>query len=131
VLSTFYHHKYLLPDQTSDLVGTIIQFHWSNWWLSSISFISSATVTISNTIRGPWLSWSYGSLIYNYMCNQCLLPLKLWVRTPFVARCTRYNIVIKLVSYLRQVGVFLQVLNFSVPIKLTSTIQLKYCWKYR
>ena len=26
-------------------------------------------------------SWSYGSWIYNYLCNQCLLPLKLWVRT--------------------------------------------------
>ena len=25
-------------------------------------------------------------------CNQCLSPLKLWVRTPFIARCTRYNI---------------------------------------
>jgi hypothetical protein len=26
-------------------------------------------------------SWSYGSWIYNYLFNQCLLPLKLWVRT--------------------------------------------------
>ena len=30
--------------------------------------------------------------IYNDMCNQCLSPLKLWVRTPFMASCTRYNI---------------------------------------
>jgi hypothetical protein len=36
-------------------------------------------------------SWSYGSWIYNYLCNQCLSPLKLCVRTPFMARCTRYN----------------------------------------
>jgi len=36
-------------------------------------------------------SWSYGSWIYNYLCNQCLSPLTLWVRTP-QARCTRYNI---------------------------------------
>ena len=35
----------------------------------------------------------YGSWIYNYLCNQCLSPQKLWVRTPFMARCTRYNIV--------------------------------------
>ena len=28
MLSTFYHHKYLLPEQTSDLLWTIIQFHW-------------------------------------------------------------------------------------------------------
>jgi len=30
----------------------------------------------------------YGSWIYNYLCNQCLSPLKLWVRTLFMARCT-------------------------------------------
>ena len=29
-------------------------------------------------------SWSYGNWIYNYLCNQYLSPLKLWVRTPFV-----------------------------------------------
>ena len=27
-------------------------------------------------------SWSYGSWIYNYLCNQCLSSLKLWVRIP-------------------------------------------------
>jgi hypothetical protein len=41
---------------------------------------------------GPSWSWLYGSWIYNYLCNQCLSPLKLWVRTPFMARCTRYKI---------------------------------------
>jgi len=25
-----------------------------------------------------WL-WSYGNFIYNYLCNQCLSPLTLWV----------------------------------------------------
>ena len=25
----------------------------------------------------------YGGWIYNYLCNQCLSPLKLWVRTSF------------------------------------------------
>jgi hypothetical protein len=33
----------------------------------------------------PSWSWSYD----NYLCNQCLPPLKLWVRSPFMARCTR------------------------------------------
>jgi hypothetical protein len=36
-------------------------------------------------------SWLYGSLIYVYLCNQCFSPLMLWVRTLFMARCTRYN----------------------------------------
>jgi hypothetical protein len=30
----------------------------------------------------PLWSWSYGSWIYNYLCNQCLWPLKLWVWIP-------------------------------------------------
>ena len=42
--------------------------------------------------REPSWSWSYGSWIYNYLCNQCLSPLKLWVRIPLMARRTRYNI---------------------------------------
>ena len=45
-------------------------------------------------VWGAVNSWSglYGGWIYNYSCNQFLSPLKLWVRTPFVERCTRYNI---------------------------------------
>jgi len=39
--------------------------------------------------------------------------------------------VVKLVSDLRQVGGFICVLQFSPPIKLIATIQLKYCWKWR
>ena len=30
----------------------------------------------------------YGSWIYNYLCNQWLSPLVLWVRIPLRARCT-------------------------------------------
>ena len=39
-------------------------------------------------------SWSYGSWIYNYMCNQCISPFKLWVRIQLiiVTRCSRYNV---------------------------------------
>jgi hypothetical protein len=33
-------------------------------------------------LKGPSWSWSYGSWIYNYLCNQCISPLPLWVRTP-------------------------------------------------
>ena len=37
-------------------------------------------------------SWSCGSWIYNYLCNQCRSPPKLCVWTPFTSRFTRYNI---------------------------------------
>jgi hypothetical protein len=32
--------------------------------------------------KGPSCSWSYSSWIYNYLCNQCLSPLTLWVGIP-------------------------------------------------
>jgi hypothetical protein len=32
--------------------------------------------------------WSYGSWIYNYLCNQCPSPLMLWVPISIRARCT-------------------------------------------
>ena len=52
----------------------------------------SQSVVFSFFNKGLLWLWSYGSWIYNYLCNQCLLPLKLWVRIPFIVRCTRYNI---------------------------------------
>ena len=40
---------------------------------------------------GSLCSWSCGNWIYNYLCNQCLPPLKWWVRIPLMKRCTSYN----------------------------------------
>jgi hypothetical protein len=34
------------------------------------------------------MNWLYGSWIYNYLCNQCLSPLMLWVRISIRVRCT-------------------------------------------
>ena len=42
--------------------------------------------------KGPSWSWSYCRWIYDYLCHQCLSPLTLWARIPFMAKCTRYNI---------------------------------------
>jgi hypothetical protein len=36
-------------------------------------------------LKGLSWSWSYGSWIYNYLCNQCIWPLMLWVRIPRIA----------------------------------------------
>jgi len=38
--------------------------------------------------RGPSWPWSYGSWIYNYLWNQCLSSLMLWVRISTRTRCT-------------------------------------------
>ena len=38
------------------------------------------TTELVINIKGPSWSWSYGSWICNYPCNQCLSPLTLWVQ---------------------------------------------------
>jgi hypothetical protein len=43
---------------------------------------------LSREMEGPLWPWSYGSWIYNYLCNQYLSPLMLWVRISIKARCT-------------------------------------------
>jgi len=44
--------------------------------------------SISKITQEPSRSWSYGSWIYNYLCNQWLSPLMFWVRINLGARCT-------------------------------------------
>jgi len=51
--------------------------------------MSSTSEHEPNITEEPSWSWSYGRWIYNYLCNQCLSPLKLWVQIPLMARCTR------------------------------------------
>ena len=41
---------------------------------------------------GQLWSWSYGSWISIYLCNQCLSPLKVVSSNPVQAMCTRYSI---------------------------------------
>jgi hypothetical protein len=57
-------------------IGGIVDHHFE------LSFLS---------LKGSSWAWSYGSWIYNYLCNQCISALKLLFRTPFMARCTRVN----------------------------------------
>jgi len=54
-----------------------------------ILYVMSACMSM-----GPSWLWSYGNWIDNYLCNQCLSRLTLWVRAPFMASCVRYNIML-------------------------------------
>ena len=40
-------------------------------------------IYLTRSTRITSWSWSYGSWIFNYPCNQCLPSLELWVRIPF------------------------------------------------
>ena len=77
-------------------------------------------------IGGPSWSWSHGGRIYNYICNQYMLPLTLWVRIPLRRGAFDATLCDKVCQCLA-VGRW-----FSPPeIKLSAMIWLKYCWKYR
>ena len=52
------------------------------------SRISSSYGSSLYFTHGPSLPWLHGSWFYNYLCNQCLSPLILWVRILIMARCT-------------------------------------------
>ena len=107
--------------------------HLSFWMLYRLSFDLRLLIAtgmfklfldpISN--QGPsWLwSWSYGSKIYDYLCNRSV-PISTKVVGSSPIHGEVYSIqyyVIKFVSNLWQVTDFLQVLWFP-PIKLTAMI---------
>jgi hypothetical protein len=49
-----------------------------------IAWLVSECMCMTSTLG----AYPVGSWIYNYLCNQCLSPLMLWVRIPLRARCT-------------------------------------------
>jgi hypothetical protein len=57
-------------------------------WMASIYLVSIRTRSKQIHKDGSSWPWSYGIWIYNYLCNQCLSPLMLWVRISTRARCT-------------------------------------------
>ena len=100
------------------------------WWLYSMnSKVNWKTQSGETQVCKVFLFILYIHIYYPIIGDcQCLSALKLWVRTPFMARCTRYNITYmymikeKFFSDLWQISVFCWVLWFVPPIKLTSTI---------
>ena len=100
------------------------QFHFIIWISSdyglSLSQLEQIIIDFVYCREGPSWSWSYGSWIYNYLCNQCLYH---WCCV-FESRSVRgvQHYMIKFVNDLRQVVGFLRVIRFPSPIKLTATI---------
>ena len=48
---------------------------------------SLRSILTDENVRLLW-PWSYGSWIYNYLWNQCLSPLMLWIRISTRTKCT-------------------------------------------
>jgi hypothetical protein len=54
-----------------------------SWWSVLLVSHNTSYCIIEVVTKAHWgQSWSYGSWIYNYLCNQCLSPLTLLVRIP-------------------------------------------------
>jgi hypothetical protein len=86
------HHKMY---QNGYRATQLITFQWKckkfvnilNWGCNIFSFSYFVDNFVRLGLGSPW-SRSWGSLIYNYLCNWCLSPLKLWVWIPLMARYT-------------------------------------------
>ena len=64
VFSSVFRKKYMIR-QVSEI-----------YWLSLFCRVYNASLYYTYIFFwGPSRSWSYGSWMYNYLCNQCLLPL--------------------------------------------------------
>ena len=74
-------------------------------------------------LRLSW-SWSYGSWLSNYLCNQCPSPQMLWVWTPLRQGVLDTTLCDKVCQWLATGRWFSLVLRFPPQIKLTATIYL-------
>jgi hypothetical protein len=78
------HFSTILICKTWVIMSTILLLvfvsrQWFSQYFSQITF---------HCYRDLSKGESYGSWIYNYLCNQCISPLTLWVRISIRARCT-------------------------------------------
>ena len=78
--------------------------------------------------QGQSWPWLYGSWIYNYLCNQCLSPLVLWVRISIRARCKTLHKQLKIEQHESSLKT-----GSSFPLKKPNTLTLhqhKTCLPY-
>jgi hypothetical protein len=80
------------------------------------------------------ISW-HGSLMYNYLCNQCPSPLTLWVRISLMTRSIRYNIMWWFVSNLWAGTVYPSGAHEVAPVlsgvRVTRSLVLCVCFVNR
>jgi hypothetical protein len=58
----------------------LMLFNNRDKWTYEVILIYTLMILVQHL--GSLWSWSYGSWIYNYLCNQCLSPLTFWVQIP-------------------------------------------------
>jgi hypothetical protein len=89
-------HKVYITSKTDHLRNLLV-YNISQTKFKDFLLILLGSLLLLLMHVGPW---SYGSWIYNYLCNQCLSPLTLWVRTPLVYFFYQlWKILIKVINY--------------------------------
>jgi len=78
-----------------------------------------------------FLSQNRSSVSFNVRDTTNNIRRTLWVRILLRRGVLDTTLCDKACQWLRQVGGFFRALWFPLPIKLTVTIWLKYCWKWR
>ena len=78
------------------IICTCITLYWTR---------KSFFITLIPYFEGVSWLWSHGSCVYNYLCDQCLSPTKLWVLA-YVGVYSIQHYVIKFVTDLWQVSCF-------------------------
>ena len=71
--------------------------------LGYVLFVYFNTQNVNNQLtnhKGSWWSWSHGSWIYNYLCNQCISLLTLWVRIPLTWGVLDTTVCVKVFQWL-------------------------------
>ena len=84
-----------------------------------ICHIETLTAPMTEDNKGclfMFMLWSFGSWIYNYLCNRCISPLKLWWGVPDTTLCD------KVCQWVATGQWFSLGTLFSSTIKLTATI---------
>ena len=80
--------------------------HWLQIFNQRVSMHNSAYISNKNSSKlsiGAVVVWSYGSWIYNYLCNQCLFTTKVVRSNPVHGEVySMQQYVIKIVSDLRK-----------------------------
>ena len=65
--------------------SNISAISWIRFWNCSDSVVFKKTLILLIRAVVVVIIW-----IYNYLCNQCLSPRKMWVRSSLMARCTTW-----------------------------------------
>ena len=69
------------------------------WKMNSWKLICYQVQDLIIYLGQSW-SWSYDNWIYNYICNLCLSPLTLWVRTPLRRGVLNTTLCVKVCGWL-------------------------------